>query len=510
MYLRFIRSLAVVALLVGVAARIADFGATPPGLNQDEASIGYEAWSLLHYGIDRNGQSWPVHLISWGSGQNVLYAYMAMPFVAFGLSPVTVRLPMLLSGLLSLPLVWFLAQRLFGEKAAWGAASAVALSPWHVMLSRWGLESNLLPFVFLCAIACFVKSQDTDRPASWLIAACALFGLSLYSYGTAYVAVPAFLLLALWTGIVSGAVTVRRALVGLGVFAIVATPIALFVLLNAFKGEAMSPGGLTIPRLPGAPRFQTQVSGGLIVHAGQLWQLLLSQSDGTVYNVTDPYGVLYSSVFFALAAGLAVTIVVMVLRARWPARRMLLPLWIIAALPTGLLQQPNINRINLLLMGLVVAAGMALAVMDGRMRGVLVLGLIVLLALFPLFARDYFGVQRTRVAQQFFDGLLPALDEARLRTGAGEQICVTRAVKQPDIYALFSEQTDPHAFLDSVQYADATARFRQVNTFGRYVFGLQRCDFGRASAVIARRDEHVPAPFARTESFGLFALYLKR
>ena len=188
-----IRALAIAALLVGIAARIYAFCDVPAGLNQDEASIGYEAWCLLHYGIDRNGIPWPVHLISWGSGQNALYAYLDIPFVAFGLSPFTVRIPMLLSGLASLVLVWIIGRRLFNESAAWCASATLALSPWHIMLSRWALESNLLPFVFLAAVACFVIARDSIYQLVWLTCSSVLFALCLYAYGTAYLVVPLFL-----------------------------------------------------------------------------------------------------------------------------------------------------------------------------------------------------------------------------------------------------------------------------------------------------------------------------
>lgn len=54
--------------LIGILARLILIGQVPYGLNQDEASAGYEAWSILNYGIDRHGISYPVHLIAWGSG----------------------------------------------------------------------------------------------------------------------------------------------------------------------------------------------------------------------------------------------------------------------------------------------------------------------------------------------------------------------------------------------------------------------------------------------------------
>ena len=65
--------------LIGILARLILIGQVPYGLNQDEASAGYEAWSILNYGIDRHGISYPVHLIAWGSGQNIAYSWFCMP-----------------------------------------------------------------------------------------------------------------------------------------------------------------------------------------------------------------------------------------------------------------------------------------------------------------------------------------------------------------------------------------------------------------------------------------------
>ena len=50
-------------IALGAALRFAALGSFPPGLNQDEASAGYEAWSILHHGIDRNGYRLPVLLL---------------------------------------------------------------------------------------------------------------------------------------------------------------------------------------------------------------------------------------------------------------------------------------------------------------------------------------------------------------------------------------------------------------------------------------------------------------
>lgn len=509
MSLRIVRVLSGCAILFGVWARLFDFGHTPPGLNPDEASIGYEAWSLLNFGVDRNGFSWPVHFVSWGSGQNVLYAYLTIPFVVHDLTPFTIRLPMLLTAIGSLPLVWVSGQKLFGEKAAWAATTAVALSPWHIMSSRWALESNLLPFVFLCGYTCLAISRDAQSRHVWLAGACVFFGLALYAYGSAYLSVPIFLVMALCLFVADGGYSRSQAITGLAFFSITAMPIAIFVGINFLKWHTVSVFGISIPLLPSVPRFESQIAAGPLVHIGQFWRLLLSQRDRFVYNTTDPYGVLYSSIFFGLGVWVAVVSSVLVVQKKWPSKRGLVPMWLLACAPTGFVQEPNINRINLLLMGLVIAAGLALAILDERMRGSLIVGIIALLGMSCLFGRAYFGSQRDKIGIAFYDGLLQSLEFVQARARASDMVCVTDKVNMPYIYALFSERTDPRQYGRTVRYADDTAAFREVLSFGRYKFDLEKCDFVRARFAIAVTGEEVGGALRKVGAFSTFAVYAR-
>ena len=103
--------MALLIIISGTLLRLLFIGSIPAGLNQDEASAGYEAWALLSYGIDRNGDAWPVLFTAWGSGQNVLYSYLSIPFIAlFGLNEISPRLAMGISGSLSLLIFWLLAR----------------------------------------------------------------------------------------------------------------------------------------------------------------------------------------------------------------------------------------------------------------------------------------------------------------------------------------------------------------------------------------------------------------
>lgn len=505
-----LRLLSVVALVIGVGARTFAFCEVPPGLNPDEASIGYDAWSLLHYGVDRNGFKWPIHLVSWGSGQNALYAYFAMPFIAFGLTPCTTRVPMLLAGYLSLPLTWIVARRLFDERAAWTTLGTVALSPWHVMLSRWALESNLMPFVFLAALAGLLSARTSNAYRVRLVCAFALFGLCLYAYGTAYLAVPLFVTGALILGVVGGDLTPRAVALGFTTFLIVTLPIVMYVSINAFGWQTVSLAGITIPRLPVSSRMKTEISSrSFSSNAEDLWRLLTTQSDGLAYNVTEPYGVLYSGAFFIFALCLMALIVLFTLRKQWPARCALVVLWCVVTVPTGVVQEPNINRINLLLMSLVLTAGLALGVIDRWMRGLATIGLLALLLLSGFFIHTYFTKQPRLLSEQYATGFTSALDRAQASSSPTDLICVTSEVNMPYIFALFTERTDPRKYLRTVSYLDVGASIREVTRFGRYTFGLERCDLSVVKAVIARSDERVPKEFGAGIAFGLFNVYLR-
>lgn len=96
-----------IILIIGFMTRLIDIVDYPNGFNVDEASIGYEAYAVSNYGIDRNGKSWPIFLEAWGSGQNSLYMYIIMPFIKImGLSILSVRLPMAIIGCISLIVIY--------------------------------------------------------------------------------------------------------------------------------------------------------------------------------------------------------------------------------------------------------------------------------------------------------------------------------------------------------------------------------------------------------------------
>src|SRR3989344_6380992 len=104
----YIVSLAFILRLIGL-------GSFPVGLNPDEASQGYSAYSILKTGNDEWGNRLPITSIkSFLDYKAPLYTYLTVPSVAiFDLNRFSVRLPSALIGVVSVYLIYFLANAIY-------------------------------------------------------------------------------------------------------------------------------------------------------------------------------------------------------------------------------------------------------------------------------------------------------------------------------------------------------------------------------------------------------------
>ncbi len=499
-------------LLVGILVRTYHFGAIPPGLNQDEASTGYDAWAVLKYGIDRNGFHFPVMFVAWGSGMYALSGYLAWPFmVFFGLSEVTVRLPHLVMGCIALMVFYHLLKNISDRSTALIGLFLLVINPWHIMVSRWGLDSNLFPACFLLGVFTLTHALTKKRYAILPLAA-GLFALCLYFYGTAYVVIPVFLFL---TGIllffrhrIPWNISMRSGIA----FAIIALPIVLYVVINQFHLTSLELPFLSIPRLSGVPRFQTVSSlfssnffHHLLENGKNLWNLLLHQDDGLAGNRVPGFGMLYPPGILFAFLGLIVCLQRSVrTKGKDPSVSMLL--WFLSAVTVGLLQSVNINRINIIVFPLIFFMTMGIRFFWEKNRTIFfsVIGLFSLYFLF--FVHAYFTWYPIDVKDAFFSGLREAIASASEHTT--EKICVTERVNQPYIFVLFEEKIDPHVFLNTAEIINPGAEFQGVRRFGRYTFGLDSCHDATYGAYVLHRDERdiFPSQDYHREDFDVYSV----
>ena len=154
----------------------------PFGLNIDEASMGYNAYSLSQTGKDRYGQSYPVIFRSFGSFQAPLYTYLLVPVVQlFGTNIFAVHLVSALSGFIIVCCSFLIAY--FGSKRNFKLAVLVAIvvgfAPWSILFTRFGTEASLGLALFVLSIYFFILSL---KKISFFIPAAFFLGMTTHAY----------------------------------------------------------------------------------------------------------------------------------------------------------------------------------------------------------------------------------------------------------------------------------------------------------------------------------------
>jgi len=152
--------------------------------------LGYDAYSVLKTGKDHHGTAFPlVAFESFGDWKPSLYFYTtALVEALFGLNVFAVRLSSALSGIGSVLLCYLIAKTIFKNKAraSWIAFSSgllLALSPWHLLISRVGFETNLAFFLSTLGLYLFLNFINSDKKINIVLMGAMLsWGLSLYAY----------------------------------------------------------------------------------------------------------------------------------------------------------------------------------------------------------------------------------------------------------------------------------------------------------------------------------------
>ena len=236
-------------LLFAVIVRCIGFGSVPGGINQDEAMGAMDAWALSLYGTDRYGVRFPVHFEAWQVGQmSVLLAYCMIPFIKLlGFNILAVRLPSLFISCIGVALVYLIGKRLFDGKFALGVMALAAAAPWHFMQSRWSLDCNVFPHVFLLAFYLLLRGLEKRR---FLYLSMIFFGLTFYCYGIAVYSVTPFLVVyAAWC-LWKKQLKLREVLLCVLLFGMTALPEILVMAINLFHWDTIETPFFTMSHFP--------------------------------------------------------------------------------------------------------------------------------------------------------------------------------------------------------------------------------------------------------------------
>ena len=439
------------------------------GLNQDEAYAGYNAYSLLHYGYDSEGYSNPVYFVAWGSGMNVLESYCMIPFIkTLGLTTFSIRLPMALLGVISVIVFGLLLKMYFGEDKSLIGMTLLAIIPWHVMLSRWGLESNFFPGMCLLGLFFLFKSIYNRK---YIILGMLFYGLSLYAYASPWIVMP-FLVM----GSVLYLVVTQRKYgiylwIGLGVLGLVAAPLLLFVLVNMQLINPIVAPYISIPKLV---VFRSADMGSTIDAIKNniifLCSFLLKQDDKLIWNSIPQIGTLYKVSYPFLVIGIAVSFYKAIRDYKNNTLDVLINIQFTLSILLGILQEINANKINIILIPLVYYCFrgiVAVYELTGARSGKLAIcGIATLYCIsFIFFANVYFTDYREKMEKHWGSGVDKALEYA-VSIDADETSVMD--IEYPVVLFFTKYPTD--VFIRTVKWIDEKDAIRPIKSIEGYSF----------------------------------------
>jgi 4-amino-4-deoxy-L-arabinose transferase-like glycosyltransferase len=457
---------------VGVLLRCLYFPNVPPGINQDEASAAYEAYSLLLTGKDRWGNPFPIYFPGWGSGQNVLYSYLTIPAIAvFGLNIFSARLVNVVFGILILPLMYICVKAICNARIAFYSTLLLAILPWHIMMSRWGLESNLLPFFLLLGIYTFHKAIAFKKKNILIAFSLVPWAISFYAYATSIFVVPPLMLLSL--------VFYRKRIYQHKVlwmfaailFLTISAPFIIFLLKNQilntnFGFEKLLP--ISIPLLP-SPRL---IESGSPIDQN-LRLILNGFDDGLVWNTPSRFLPFFMVTFPFLWIGIALYFS----RLKRGSINLFL-LWMISCIPLFLLVKLNINRANAFLVPVIIFSIIGFLSIKDNLKSKNVRNILAYTTSIWIFTNSiifssyYFSIYPSKVSAEFQVGLEDALKIALDTANPSEKVLISGKIPINYVYFLFFRAVDPESFQKKSLYVFQGDAYL-VRKFDRFYFDDQ-------------------------------------
>ncbi len=481
-----------IIMIIAAFMRLYRLGGVPYGLQQDEASLGYDAFCLATKGIDRNGYPYPIYPITWGcGGGSPLMIYLNVISIRlFGTGVVKLRLLPAILGIGTVFLFFHILRESFDERAALFSAAFLALCPWHVILSRWSLDSNVMPFFMLLAMFVFIKGIRSGKTIIYCLSA-ALYGICMYCYGSANIVIPIHLVLISIYCLVKGKISAGQLVASALTFVVICLPLGIFYAVNYLGVPEILTGVVSFNKFTASRTGEVFLSreGSILPQIAQNLKTLLKlltfgdDSDMTCHYIpgfSTLFKYTFPITFFGIWGSIAVSEKdpgqkTMNDKTECGTEKTINALWLsmlISCLILGAVISVDISRMVMIFLPLIYffTKGLDFIFKNARKAGICVAAL--LLASAVLFSKDYFQRFNGITGDIFMPGYGEAIARAYELAGDEKPIFSTyEGLSAPFVLALYYTDYDPDKFYSTVEYKDPMAEFRIARSFGNFYFG---------------------------------------
>lgn len=484
-----------IILLIAIFFRFFRLTSSPPALNWDEVSIGYNAYSILKTGRDEWGKFLPLSFKAFGEHKLPGMIYASIPGIAiFGLNDFGVRATPAIIGVITVYLFYLFIKQLFGsDKYALSGALLLAISPWHVHFSRISFEAGLA--LSLTTLSLYYLLRARGKPVYyWPSAILAI--LAAYSYNSVRILLPLLLVTYLLNKVVLFTKSARPTILKVIILGLLLC-LPIFKELGSSEGRvrwqalsittqksftdgiAESRGYTTLPSI--LPRLihnkATHYTHQFFLNYLSTFStefLYLSGSTNTQRS-TQGMGLFYYFELPLLVIGLIALLSKNDKRSKL-ARSVLFPLIFLSPIPSALtIDAPSSVRTLTLLVAFIPLEALGLSTLLNKLKDSSRLLKLTLLG-FALWCVSYFAyslylVYPVKYASDWAYGYRESLAWVFTQTDSVDQVYITSKYGEPYIYTLFYGQIDPKYYQQvEKHYSIDPLGWVHLESFGKYYF----------------------------------------
>lgn len=481
-------------IILAFVLRLYKVTSIPPSLNWDETSIGYNAYSILKTGRDEWGETLPVHFKSFGEYKLPAQIYASIPAIAvFGLNEFGVRITPVIYGTLTVLLLYFLTKELFKKSShatyySLLATFFLAVSPWHIQLTRASFESSFSVFWFVMGVWFLVKGLQKPK---WLVISMLPFAISVYTYNTARVFTPLFLFVLYLVNARYLIKNFKHALFGFLTFIVLALPIIPFVLsgdaVARYKLVSITDDKGLIPRieerrnLSKLPPIVTKLIHNRYIYNTYYFSknylahftpdFLFLKGAGHRQHHVQGIGELYWVQAPFLLFGLY-----LLLKRKDEILKILLPWLLLAFVPVSMTNDSIPNALRTLIAVPVYQIFTAIGVYEfvklkKYTKSVLIISFVLFFINFVIYLNNYFVKYPVSYSRDWQYGNKQVVEYIKENQDKYDLIVFTRHYGEPHIFTLFNLKYDPKKF-QTISNLDRFETFDWVRVlkFDKYYF----------------------------------------
>jgi 4-amino-4-deoxy-L-arabinose transferase-like glycosyltransferase len=464
--------------------RVYNLSTNPGGFDQDETSNGVDAYSLGRTLRDHHGNFLPLLLESFEDWPSPLLTYLTIPFVwTLGLSEFAVRLPVALLGTGAVVMLFFLVKRFTGKKElGLLAALFLAIMPWAIMTSRWGIPPGSVTFFLFVFLYAFSWASETPAPRLWKFGLVGLSaGVMAYAYPTQKMFIPlllgALFLIDLVTRL-PWRVLLKKYLVIGGIYLLLTGPVYIMILLDPVKYNGRFNAISVLQKAP------EPIVAFLAHYLNYLLPGFYFETDTGLIGFNVP-GIETTYNFLAPLYYMGIVLCVVAVFSKKPfllgkrTSLLLLAWWLLFPIAASLTMDPFhllriIHGMPLLIIFPVVTLGTFLNLVTSKKWLTLCYGVIVAVATFYLvvFSLKYFEDYPSLSSEYFFYGTRQYSEYLLQNEAKFTSVKVDISINEPYINYLFYSKLDPgqydYAAINATVYDKGDLLY--VPKYGKYIF----------------------------------------